>query len=149
MLDENIGTEMIGYCGLCCGDCFMFDGKIAALAKELRAELRKTKFKKFAEEVSKISFFRALEKYDECYEALGGMVKFKCGKTCRNGGGNPWCKIRECCIKKQLDGCWECSGLDECKKNEPSATHGDACRKNCRKIAKIGKAAFVIGKRDW
>ena len=36
--------KLIAYCGLYCGDCFGYKGKIAELAKDLRKELRQEKF---------------------------------------------------------------------------------------------------------
>jgi len=53
---ENEG--LIAYCGLYCGDCFGYKGKLADLASGLRRELREAKFDKTAEFVSTLSFFR-------------------------------------------------------------------------------------------
>ena len=36
--------DLIGYCGLYCGDCFNYKGEIADLARDLRKKLRETKF---------------------------------------------------------------------------------------------------------
>jgi len=36
--------DLVAYCGLYCGDCFNYKGEIADLARDLRKELRKTKF---------------------------------------------------------------------------------------------------------
>lgn len=144
-----LSEELVGYCGLCCADCFMYDGRIAALSKELRAELRRAKFAKFAEKLSEVSFFRELEHYEECYAALGVMVKLNCKVPCKSGGGNPFCKIRECCKKLGLDGCWQCSDIEKCDKHDRSGVHNDACHKNCKKITKKGLQEFLAGKRDW
>jgi hypothetical protein len=78
------------------------------------------------------------------------MVRMRCNRGCRDGGGNPGCKIRNCVTKKGLDGCWECDDYESCTKFAFLETvHGDACQKNLRRLAKNGKAAFVNGKRDW
>ena len=45
----NEQKELIAYCGLYCGDCFAYQGKIADLARDLRKELRQSKFDKTAE----------------------------------------------------------------------------------------------------
>ena len=42
----NEQKELIAYCGLYCGDCFAYQGKIADLARDLRKELRQSKFDK-------------------------------------------------------------------------------------------------------
>ncbi len=85
--------NLIAYCGLYCGDCPIYKGKIADLARDLRKELRGARFDKTAESLSGISFFKAFSKYHQCYEVLGAMVKLRCRKVCKDGGGPPFCKI--------------------------------------------------------
>jgi len=142
--------DLIAYCGLYCGDCFGYQGKIADLARDLRKELRQAKFAKTAEFLSTDSFFEVFKDYRQCYDVLGAMVRFRCRKACRGGGGPPFCKMRKCCQKKGIDGCWQCDEFETCEKLdflEPS--HGDAHLKNLRKIRKQGVDAFVEGKRHW
>jgi len=85
--------KLVAYCGLCCLDCHGFQQKIPDLARDLRAELRKSKYKKFADSLSTTSFGKAFNDYDKCYEVLGAMVRFRCDKGCKNGRGPPFCKI--------------------------------------------------------
>ncbi|MCK4653259.1 MAG: DUF3795 domain-containing protein, partial [Candidatus Cloacimonetes bacterium] len=100
-MNSNIEDKnLIAYCGLYCGDCFDYQGKIANLARDLRKELRQVRFDKTAEYLSSMSFFKVLENYPQCYEVLGTLVKFRCKRTCRGGGGPPFCKMRKCCQKK-------------------------------------------------
>jgi hypothetical protein len=78
------------------------------------------------------------------------MVKFRCRRGCRAGGGNPQCKIRNCVRKKGLEGCWECSEFEECKKLDfLCGVHDDAHLKNLRILARKGPEEFVEGKRNW
>ena len=65
--------NLIAYCGLNCGDCFMYQGKLADLAQDLRKELRQTKFEKQAEILSKFSFFKTLKNYQQCYDILATL----------------------------------------------------------------------------
>ena len=140
--------ELIAHCGLFCGDCFGNKQIIADMARDLRKELRQAKFKKFADGVSEI--FPVFEKYDDAYEVLGAMVKFRCKKACRNGGGPPFCKMRKCCQHKDIEGCWECDDFETCEKlNFLNAVHDDGHIKNLRRLKKKGKTEFVKGKRDW
>lgn len=67
--------DSIAYCGLYCSECLNYKGKIADLARDLRKELRDYRFEKTAETLSAVSFFRVFEKYNDCYEVLGGMYK--------------------------------------------------------------------------
>ena len=144
--DENL----IAYCGLYCKDCHGYNGRIPDLARDLRKELRESKYDKFAAFISTYSFGKDYKNYDECYKVLGAMVKFRCRKGCKNGGGPPFCNIRKCAQKKELDGCWECSDFESCKKIDfLKPVHGDAHIKNLRKIKKNGKKEFARGKTLW
>jgi hypothetical protein len=142
----NEEKKLVAYCGLYCGDCFGYDGKIANLAKELRQELRLAKFDKMAKGIP----FKAFENYQECYDVLGALVKLKCKSACKGGGGNPFCKIRKCCRKKGLEGCWECTEIETCKKLDSLKTnHGQAHIMNLKRIRKLGLDQFITGKKDW
>lgn len=78
------------------------------------------------------------------------MVKFRCKKGCRDGGGPPFCAIRKCCKEKAIAGCWECSEAAACKRLDfLRPVHGDAFLKNIRAIQKKGINGFMAGKRNW
>ncbi len=142
--------ELIAYCGLYCGDCYNHMGKIADLARDLRKELRQANFEKEAALMSAVPFFAALKNYPQCYEVLGQMVRMRCKRTCRGGGGPPVCKIRECCRKKGSEGCWECAEFETCKKLDfLKKYHEDAHLKNLRILQKNGVDSFIKGKRYW
>jgi hypothetical protein len=143
-------TEKIAPCGLHCGDCFAHQGRIADLARDLRKELRAARFDVFAEELSKAGPFKDLADYPEAYKVLGAMVKFRCKRGCRAGGGNPWCAAKKCVEKREIAGCWECNAFETCGKlTFLEATHGDAHLRNLKKLARSGPEAFLDGKRDW
>jgi len=59
---------------LYCGDCFGHKGTIADLANDLRKGLMEAHFKKTAESLANIPFFKEYKHYQECYEVLGAMV---------------------------------------------------------------------------
>jgi hypothetical protein len=140
--------EMMTYCGLYCGDCFFHKGEIADLARDLRKKLRDERFKERHEAFA--SIFKEFKDFERCYDVLGAMVRMRCKRACRNGGGPPVCKIRECCKKRAIDGCWECGEFETCKKLEfLEMVHKDAHIKNLRTIRKRGVDAFVDGKRNW
>jgi hypothetical protein len=144
MEDKNL----VAYCGLYCGDCFFYQGKIADLARDLRKKLREAKLTQNYKEFSK--FAKEFENFNQCYEVLGAMVKMRCKRTCRNGGGPPFCKIRKCCQKKNIPGCWECEEFETCEKLDLlKPTHKEAHIKNLRIIKKQGVDKFIGGKRYW
>ncbi|MBE9513069.1 MAG: DUF3795 domain-containing protein [Chloroflexi bacterium] len=143
------GQELIAYCGLYCGDCFGYKGNLADLARDLRKELRQAKFDKTAKHLSTIPFFKAFENYPQCYEVLGALVKLRC-KSCKAGGGPPFCKIRSCCLKKGINGCWQCDEFETCVKLDfLKPNHEDAHIKNLRILKKKGVDAFLSGKKYW
>ena len=138
----------VAYCGLYCGDCPFYKGEIADMARDLRKKLRQNKFDKFAAGMSNV--FKDFAEYPQCYKVLGAMVKLRCRKVCRDGGGNPFCKIRACCNKKEITGCWECDDFETCKKLEfLKVVHDDAVFKNMRKIRKAGMETFLSGTKYW
>ena len=140
--------DLIAYCGLYCGECINHKGEIADLARDLRKKLREAKFDLVSLGLSK--YFKEFNKYQECYEVLGAMVRLRCKNACKNGGGPPFCKIRKCCQKKGYEGCWECEEFETCKKLEfLKPIHGDAHIKNLRKIKKQGIDKFLEGKKYW
>jgi hypothetical protein len=142
--------ELIAYCGLYCGDCFAHKGVVADLARDLRKELRQAKFNRIAQAMSETPFFAVYKDYPRCYEVLGALVKFRCKKTCRSGGGPPFCKIRKCCKKKGLEGCWQCNEFETCENLDFLKTsHGEAHLKNLRMLKKEGVDNFIKGKRYW
>lgn len=148
MNEEN--KNLTAYCGLYCGDCSIYKGKIADLAKDIRKELREARFDKTAEALSRVSFFKIFNNYPQCYEVLGAMVKLRCRKVCKNGGGPPFCKIRKCCQKKGIKGCWECNEFETCEKLDLlKPGHGVAHIKNLRKINKQGTDEFLKGQKYW
>ncbi|OGO23115.1 MAG: hypothetical protein A2Z28_01825 [Chloroflexi bacterium RBG_16_51_9] len=144
------GKDLITYCGLYCGDCYRYKGRIADLARDLRKELRQEKFDMIAETMSENSFFAAFKNYPQCYELLGEMVKFRCKRTCRGGGGSPVCKIRACCQKKSINGCWQCEEFEVCKKLDfLKPFHENAHMKNLRMLKDDGIDSYLAGKRYW
>ncbi|GAF94579.1 unnamed protein product, partial [marine sediment metagenome] len=142
--------NLIAYCGLYCGDCFSHKGRIADLSRDLRKELRQARFDKTAESMSTYSFFEVFKNYPQCYEVLGALVKLRCKKACKGGGGPSFCKMRKCCQKKDIEGCWECKEFETCEKLDfLKANHGNAHIKNLRKIKRQGAQKFLDGKKYW
>lgn len=149
-MDDKKDENLIAYCGLYCDDCHGHNGRIPDLARDLRKELRESKYDKFAGFISTYSFGTDFKNYDDCYKVLGAMVKFRCKRGCRSGGGSPFCKMRKCCQKKELEGCWVCDEFENCEKLDfLNPVHGDAHIENLRTIKKHGTNGFIKGKRLW
>ena len=67
-MDKKNSENLIAYCGLYCGECFAHKGTIADLARDLRKELRQTRFDIMADAMSEISFFEVFKGYQTCYD---------------------------------------------------------------------------------
>lgn len=142
--------DLIGYCGLYCGDCVGYTQTVANMARDLRKELKHHRFEQLADVLAKIPVFKDFEDYDKCYNLLGTMMKMRCTKTCRGNGGPPDCKIRICVREKKLDGCWQCDVFSTCEKLKIlDQHHGAAHQKNLRKLKRHGRKAFLKGKKYW
>lgn len=139
-------TELIGYCGLYCYDCPSYKQKVADLASDLRKQLRKDEFDKYADVMAKMPQLKAFDNYKECMELLEAMTTIRC-KGCKAGGWDGTCKIRKCVMKKKLKGCWQCKEFESCEILKPLQECGDMTHlKNLRKIKRVGPAAFVKSK---
>ncbi len=63
-MNEIAGRDLTAFFSLYCGDCFGYKGKVAEIARDLRRELRVSKFKKFADYISGSSFRKIYMNYD-------------------------------------------------------------------------------------
>jgi hypothetical protein len=136
-------TELIGRCGLYCYECPSYTQKVASLAGDLRKQLKRVEFDKYADMMAKMPGFEAFKNYKQCIELLHVMQKIRC-KGCKAGGWDRSCKIRRCAIKKKYKGCWQCDIFETCQTLK-LLEDGDKNihLKNLRKIKKVGKSAFV------
>jgi Protein of unknown function (DUF3795) len=149
--EKNINeADFVSYCGLFCPDCPLFSGKVSDLAKDLRKELRRVEYDKFAKYISKFPSGKELKNFKECYSVLGTLMKFRCERGCRLGGGAENCQIKQCNIDQNIQGCWQCKKFKYCKKLDTlTSLHGNAHRKNLEKIEKIGISEFIKGTKHW
>lgn len=129
MTEQDI--NLVAYCGLNCAECFAYKMTVSEAAKSLRREMRAAKLKDAWQD---IPFFG---EYLPFKKTLDALARLRCSKVCHDGGGNPWCRIRKCCQKKELEGCWECADFATCNKLVERYV------KNLRKIKKIGVDSFM------
>ena len=137
--------RMAAYCGLYCEDCAFRTGTIPDLARDLRGELRRVRFDK----VSEVIPFLDAEAYRQTYEFLGTLVKLRC-KGCKLSSRSRHCRIAQCALRKEYEGCWECPEFADCRKLEFLVpVHGDAHLRNLRRIRKAGVEEWVAGGPLW
>ena len=122
--------DLIAYCGLDCSQCFGYTKTISEAAKELRRAMRQERMKVAWETIP------FLGDYDSFKKSLDALAGLGC-KSCRAGGGNPWCKIRKCCQKKGYDSCAQCGEFITCDKLKVlEHYHKDEHLRNLRKLSR-------------
>ncbi len=89
-------NSLVGYCGLYCGACGTFQGRIKQAVENLRKVIGAYGFDKIAPDLAK--WEPTLKHYAEFEQVMDGVVKLfgECS-ACTGGGGDPNCVIRECC----------------------------------------------------
>jgi len=127
---ENNSNNLTAYCGLDCGSCFGYTKTVSEAAKAFRRVLREERMKTAWEAMPFLGDYTLFKK---SLDALAGL---RC-KGCREGGGNPWCKIRQCCQKNELGSCAFCPEFETCDKLKIlEHFHKDEHLKNLRLIKK-------------
>lgn len=127
---ETKTDVLIAYCGLDCSRCFGYTKTISESAKGLRRAMREEKIKQVWPSIP------FLGDYDSFKKTLDALAGFRC-KGCREGGGNPWCKIRACCRNLGYESCAQCHEFESCEKLaflQPG--HKDEHLKNLRRMSK-------------
>lgn len=136
-------TDLIGFCGLYCGACPNYTQRIANLAENLRNQLHRYEFDKYADFLAKEPRLKAFENYEKFCELLETVARLRC-RGCKLGGWSRSCKIRKCVQKKEFDGCWQCAAFEACEKLKVLEVGDDFTHlKNLRKIKRHGPTAFV------
>ena len=113
--------SLVGYCGLYCGACGIYQGRIRQAVENLRKIISAEfpSFNKIAPELAK--WEPAFQHYTEFENVLNGFVKvFGDCPGCVKGGGVPNCVVRECCKQKAYTTCAECAEMDTCEKLRPA-----------------------------
>jgi len=140
--------DLLGYCGLYCGDCAGFSGEIAKASLNLKHFIDKYKLNITAKEL----FDGKLKDFDKFYEMLQFMIALKCPQICRERETPvEGCEIKQCCRQKNYFACYECNDFSNCKKLKSlEALHGDSCVKNLKAIKERGLSNWIEhDKRLW
>ena len=121
---------LMAYCGLDCSTCFGYTKTISEAAKGLRRTMRAEKMKQVWPSMP------FLGDYDAFKKDLDALAGLRC-RGCLEGGGNPFCQIRKCCLERGYRSCAQCDEFESCEKLttlEPG--YKDEHLKNLRRIQK-------------
>jgi hypothetical protein len=101
------------YCGLYCPACGIYQGKMKDAANELRRIISAYGLEKEMGALSKVQpAFTNYDKFESVLEALSGF--FGSCSNCREGGGPPDCRIRNCAKDRGYSICIDCADMDKC-----------------------------------
>jgi len=114
--------NLVGYCGLYCGACGIYQERIKQAVENLRNVIGVYGFDKIMPELAK--WEPAFQHYAEFEGVMNGLVKIfgEC-PGCIKGGGDPNCAVRECCKQKAYATCAECAEVQTCAKLQRYGTH--------------------------
>ena len=106
--------SLVGYCGLYCGSCAMYQGKFAKAVGDLRNLMAAYGFDKSYSDLAK--WEPSFKNYKEFEGVLDGIVRlFGSCPGCIGGGGDPSCAVRGCCKQKSYATCAECAEVEKCE----------------------------------
>lgn len=117
MSNASLFTERawLAQCGNYCGDCLLFHGEVADLARVLLRRLKQMERDHSTHHSPRLPQDIRYQQYcHRLYEALYDIDMLRCTRPCREGGGSECCAVRECCNGRGLEGCWECADLTQC-----------------------------------
>jgi hypothetical protein len=94
-----LNLKMVTYCGLYCGLCTQIN-RIPRMARDLRETMHKEGYDSWAVE---------MPGFNEFWKFLGDLMEMQSKCSCReNTCGPPFCGIRKCAEKKDIDVCVFC-----------------------------------------
>ncbi|MBU0494545.1 MAG: DUF3795 domain-containing protein [Chloroflexi bacterium] len=129
--------ELVSYCGLYCGTCAVYKGQFVEAAKQLQNLCQAYGVAGWAPQMT--DYAPAMAGYEQFAGVLEWFTAFDC-KSCREGDGDPNCKMRICVKERGLDGCWACADLP-CDLRR--AFNADDPVGACVRIREIGPAAWA------
>ena len=108
MIETEEIKNKVCYCGLYCGNCGIYKGRILAMiAADLKELIVIHRFAEWVPEYEKIDF--SFNEFQKGLIYFGDKKKGPyCQVPCKEGGGIPFCKIRPCAEEKGVEICFEC-----------------------------------------
>lgn len=113
-MDEK-AEKTVGYCGLDCTFCGVFQGRIRQAFENLQKIIVAYDFGKIALELANHN--PAFQHYSQFERVLDSFVKiFTDCPGCIARDKYPTCAVRECCKQRSHVTCLECVEMDMCEK---------------------------------
>jgi len=135
-------TDLLGYCGLYCGACGIYQGKIKTQVENLQSTIRAYGFNEFADQLANwepaFKYHKEFDQVLEAYKKLFGECP-----GCIQGGGNPECKIRPCVKEKGFTSCAECKETETCATLEPMRKNYKGFQERMQRLKQVGPAKYT------
>lgn len=101
--------KLIGYCGIYCGGCGMYNGRIIAMvARDFKELMESYSYPDWVPKFGGIDF-----NFEEFQKGLDYFTRENSGcysqVPCKEGCGMPECEIKECAKRKGVEYCFECN----------------------------------------
>ncbi|UCH32243.1 MAG: DUF3795 domain-containing protein [Candidatus Bathyarchaeota archaeon] len=134
MVDES---SLVGYCGLYCGACAIYQQMIRKRGTQLLEVLDAYQLGEIAKEAKE--WDPNLAHYPQFEDVLQSLMKMfgEC-PSCLEGGGPPVCVIRGCCKESGFSTCAECDKMP-CDKVQPQVQGYRGHLAMLHRIQEIGK----------
>ncbi|MCL2773240.1 MAG: DUF3795 domain-containing protein [Oscillospiraceae bacterium] len=144
-----------------CCDCLLANNEINDTAKKFKEAMESHDFIRFLKHFSKITslpFFQDFKQTDEFMNMLNKIISMKCDSLCMEARGCSVpqadeimvgmvnkahkCDVLVCIESKGVEGCWDCSELEDCdKKKMFNRTYGNSPVETCKIVRDKGKEA--------
>ena len=138
VLDDRL--SLVGFCGLYCGACAIYQKTIKERATQLLEVLDAYQLREIAKDAKE--WDPRLGYYPQFEDVLKSLMKMfgEC-PGCLAGGGPPVCEIRDCCKENGFSTCAECDKMP-CNKLHPQI---QAYRGHLAMLQRIK----ALGKDQW
>lgn len=107
-METEQAKKLAGYCGLYCGTCGVYKGRIVAkIAADFRELIAAHEFAEWVPKYEKIDF--SFDEFQKGVKFFSNQERGPyCQTPCQQDGGVPFCEIRPCAREKGVAICFEC-----------------------------------------
>jgi len=143
-LGNSEAWRLVAYCGLYCGECHTYRGRIITmLARELRELIEAGNHRNWVPKFGGVDF-----DYGEFLKGLTYYTRENSGcfnsQPCKGGCEVPGCPIKYCAKERRVEICFECSEFP-CKHFSNFLENHPDILKECEEYKTLGKDEWLKG----
>ncbi len=142
MVDITEAKKLVGYCGIYCGGCGIFKGRIISMvANDLEELIKVWRYAEWVPKFGSINF-----NFVEFQKGLAYLTKENsgcyCQEPCKDGGGVPGCEIKKCAENRGVEICFQCSDYPCEYVSQFLKTHPEKAEE-CERFKKLGMEEWI------